>query len=38
MVTKSWHEVLKSSYGADYMTPKRAASHDNPAHAGFKEA
>ncbi len=38
MVTKSWHEVLTSSYGADYMTPKRAASHDNPAHAGFKEA
>lgn len=35
MVTKGWHEVLVSSYGEDYMTPKRVASHDNPAHAGF---
>ncbi|MBR7187945.1 MAG: hypothetical protein IKD53_05265, partial [Clostridia bacterium] len=35
MVTKDWHAVLVSNYGEDYMTPKRMASHDNPAHAGF---
>ncbi len=35
MVTARYDEVLRSSYGADYMTPKRIASHDNPAHAGF---
>ena len=35
MVTARWHEVLVSSYGEDYMTPRRTASHDNPAHAGF---
>ena len=35
MVTSDYHDVLLSTYGADYMTPKRQASHDNPAHAGF---
>lgn len=29
MVTKRHHEVLVSSYGADYMTPVRYAGHDN---------
>ena len=38
MVTTRWNDVLTSSYGADYMTPRREASHDNAAHAGFKEA
>lgn len=29
MVTANHHEVLTSSYGPDYMTPKRVASHDS---------
>ena len=36
MVTADHHQVLLASYGADYMTPKRWDSHDNPAHEGFK--
>lgn len=36
MVTGDWRAVLTSSFGADYMTPRRTASHDNPAHAGFR--
>ena len=35
MVSSRWHEMLVSSYGEDYMTPKRMHAHDNPAHAGF---
>ncbi len=38
MVSADWHKILVSSYGEDYMTPRRTASHDNPAHAGFKGA
>lgn len=29
MVTERYHDVLVSSYGEDYMTPKRVASHDS---------
>ncbi len=36
MIVKRWHEVLVSSYGENYMTPVRYASHDNPQHAGFR--
>lgn len=35
MITAGYRQLLVSSYGEDYMTPKRAASHGNPAHAGF---
>lgn len=34
-VTADYRALLTSSFGADYMTPRRAASHDNPAHKGF---
>lgn len=36
MIVKRWHEMLVSSYGENYMTPVRYASHDNPQHAGFR--
>ena len=36
MIVKRWHEVLVSSYGENYMSPVRYASHDNPQHAGFR--
>lgn len=32
MVTKNYHEVLVSSYGADYMTPKRMESQQSKVH------
>ena len=35
MVTTGWREMLVSSYGEDFMTPKRAASHKNKAHEGY---
>ena len=35
MATADWHALLVSDYGEDYMTPRRTASHDNPAHQGF---
>ena len=35
MITKGWHGMLVASYGEDYMTPVRMASHENPAHEGF---
>jgi len=37
MATADYDAVLRICYGPDYMTPKRAASHDNPAHKGYGE-
>lgn len=35
MVTSDYRTLLTSSFGADYMTPRREASHDNAAHKGY---
>ncbi len=35
MITKRWHEILVASYGENYMTPVRFASHDHAQHKGF---
>lgn len=32
MVTENYHEVLVSTYGADYMTPKRMESQQSMSH------
>ena len=35
MILTDHDRLLRAFYGADYMTPGRYASHDNPAHEGF---
>lgn len=37
MVTKNYHEVLVSSYGEDYMTPKRMGDQHLNVHATMRE-
>ena len=32
MVSASWHDILSSSYGEDYMTPKQMTGNEKKTH------